>query len=186
MLMASLIILTKFLHCKKFLSMQLMQQHSYSLTSSWFGIPTEKACFHLLTPRILLNLKYVIIQTLLFAGATLQTPLSVSLCPKFVWKVSTKPLLRTGCGCTCIHYEYGVVQLGPNSFFWVLQLPQLLFENHTSLYITWWVPLSVLQPRSGFAFRLAINYVLPSKGLTDLERTSCLGARISTSVPVRW
>ena len=33
---------------------------------------------------------------------------------------------------TCVHLVYRVVQLDPNPFSWVLQLPQLMFENRTS------------------------------------------------------
>jgi hypothetical protein len=32
---------------------------------------------------------------------------------------------------TCVHLVYRVVQLDPNQFSWVLQLRQLMFENHT-------------------------------------------------------
>jgi hypothetical protein len=81
----------------------------------------------------------VSLQVFLFAVATLQTPLCVclcvcmsmcvcvrclSVCTKFPPKVSTKPLLRLGWrqvdvhydSCTCLHLQYRVVQLGPNTF----------------------------------------------------------------------
>ena len=64
----------------------------------------------------------------------------LSVCLSQIYpKVSAKPLLmpdwrqivvhlRTN-SCTCLHLEYRVVQLGPNHFCWVIQLPQLQFKN---------------------------------------------------------
>ena len=43
--------------------------------------------------------------------------------------------------CMCVHRVYSVVQLGPNPISWVLQLPQLLFENRTSYH-----PIHLVHP----------------------------------------